>query len=124
MARTNVPILAADVNGTVNQTTAGMTAIDAANNHVFTPDRAARKLLLVVNNTFAGAKVITVKAGANPPANRKFIGDLAISVAQNGWLFQQLDYGRYAQADGTVNVDVAAATTGFITVLGQTKRIS
>ena len=103
--------------GTSNQPTA--TAIDATNNHVFTPDRSFDQLMIVLLNTFAGSKAVTIKAGVNPPAKRKDLGDLTITLAaQNDRAYQVLEGARFVQADGTVNIDVAASMTGSIWVLG------
>jgi len=117
MPRTAVPITAMSSAGTSNQPTA--TAIDATNNHVFTPDRSFDQLMIVLLNTFAGSKAVTIKAGVNPPAKRKDLGDLTITLAaQNDRAYQVLEGARFVQADGTVNIDVAASMTGSIWVLG------
>jgi len=123
MARTNVPVIAGASNGTVfNNTTAGMVALDPTNGHVITPDRASRRLLIVLNSTFAGSKTVTLKAGAYPPASKASQGDLVITLAATAtWAFQQIDSSRFAQADGTINIDVAASATGFIACLGLAK---
>jgi len=119
MARTAVAIISMNSAGSsVNPT---LTAIDATNSHVITPDRAFRRLVLVAQNTFAGSKTLTIKAGAYPPAFRKFLGDLVITLTQNQWVYQQIDGSRFAQTDGTINIDVAAATTGTIGVFGLQK---
>jgi len=116
MARTAVAIISMNSAGSsVNPT---LTTMDATNNHVITPDRAYRRLFLVAQNTFAGSKTVTLKAGAYPPASRKHLGDLTITLTQNQWVYQQIDGSRFAQADGTINVDLAAATTGTIGVFG------
>lgn len=116
MPRTALPL-------TSTPTTAGAaptaTAIDPTNGHVITPGSApVEELLIVVNNTFAGTKTVTVKAGANPPALSAGQGDLVITCAAstNGIPIGPLESARFAQADGTINLDIAASMTGTIVV--------
>lgn len=113
MARTNVPVTALTANAE-NENPA-TTAIDATNNHVIPAGGDMGRLLLRIVNTFAGSKVVTVKAGVNPPAFRAGLGDLAITMAaQNDVAYVLLEAARFAQANGDIYVDVAAATTGSI----------
>lgn len=119
MARTNVPVVAANSAGTNLAPTT--VALDPTNGHVITPDRADRRLLIVAQNTFAGSKTITLKAGVNPPSQKAGQGDLVLTLTQNQWVYQQIDGSRFTQADGTINIDVAASATGTVTVLGLAK---
>lgn len=124
MARTNLPISAFVANGNLSDP-AG-TAIDATNgmNVVMTTETippsydAFRGVFLRVANTFAGAKHVIVRAGAsNPPAFRKDIGDLSVSVAASTgvqWV-GPLDMARFAQSDDSINVDFDSGMTGTIT---------
>ena len=120
MARTNVPLTKLTANsGNVAPST---TALDATNGHNIAlastaiPAQAGSELLvLVVNNTFAGSKTVTVKAGANPPAQRAGLGDLTVTLTQNQTAYiGPLESQRFYQADGSINVDMAAGTTGTI----------
>lgn len=116
MARTNVPVTAVTANAE-NENPA-TTAIDATNNHVIPAGSVTDRLLLRIVNTFAGSKVVTIKAGVNPPAVRSGLGDLAITMAaQNDVAYVVIESARFAQADGSINIDVAAATTGSILAL-------
>ncbi len=88
MARTNVPLTNLTVSGTSKNPST--TALDATNGHnialastAIPAGPSANRLLLVVTNTFAGSKTITIKAGANPPSFRKDLGDLALAMAQD-----------------------------------------
>jgi hypothetical protein len=116
MADTAVPI--SQLASGSNVDVAG-TAIVAANAHVITPTKRSGKLLVRLRNTTAAAKVFTVVAGDNPPADAAGQGDLTMSLADGsttpvvGWLC--LDSSRFLQNDGTVRITVAAATTGNIT---------
>ena len=74
-------------------------------------------LVIVFNQTFAGAKSITVRAGVNPPAFRKDIGDLSVSANAQVAYVGPFDPSRYAQADGSLNIDYTAGTTGTVLVL-------
>ena len=101
------------------------TAVDPTNGHVVSPGSTPlEEVLIVVNNTFAGTKVVTIKAGANPPALSAGQGDLAVTCAAstNGIPIGPLESARFLQADGTLNIDCAASMTGTIVVyrLGRT----
>src|SRR5260221_285345 len=134
MARTNLPVTLLDPkNPSLN--TAG-TAIDAANgmNIVLAssaiPSRpGADRLVLYVQNTFAGTKTVTVRAGAGIAAPAGFgtgypvqskeqgLGDLVTGnlTASTGTAFiGPFDSARFVQTDGSINVDFAASMTGTI----------
>ena len=70
------------------------------------------KVLLIVNNSFAGEKDVTVKAGDNPPAFRTDLGDLVEPLAQNETAIFVLESARFMQSDGTINIDYEADMTG------------
>jgi len=88
-------------------------AIDAANGMVLTAQNASR-VLFRIKNTFAGAKDITIKAGAHPPASVP--ADNLQSYAQNAvkWVWASPG-ARHSQLTGDIYVDFAASTTGEIT---------
>ncbi|MBK9181408.1 MAG: hypothetical protein IPM45_18000 [Acidimicrobiales bacterium] len=119
MARTAITVVDLTPN-TVVADPAG-TAIDATNHHVFTPADPTEEYVIRVVNTFDGAKTATIKAGDNPPADAAGQGDLAVAcgdgdpTASVKWV-GPLTSARFIQNDGTVNIDVAASMTGFITV--------
>ena len=76
-------------------------------------------LQIELTNTFAGEKVMTIKAAtANRAAVRSGIGDLAITFAAgDGTPVVKkvlLESARFVQADGTIHIDFAADTTGFM----------
>jgi hypothetical protein len=114
MPRTALPIT------TVYNTGAAptATAIDPANHHVITPGATqGEELLVSVNNTFAGTKTVTIKAGANPPALSAGQGDLVVTcTASTNGIPIRVETSRFVQADGTINLDIAAAMTGTIVV--------
>ena len=110
MARTAIPVtaLAADA-GTVPATT----AVDPTNDHVVTPAGPTDRLLFHLKNTAGAGKTFTFKAGVNPPAFRKDLGDLIVSLAATtGEQFVVIESARFMQADGTLNLDVEAGATG------------
>jgi hypothetical protein len=122
MARTNLPLSSLVANGSLADP-AG-TAIDVTNGmNVAIPTTAIPsgphldKLVLRVANTAGADKVVTIKAGANPPAFRAGIGDLAVTVvATSGVRFiGPFDISRFAQADGSLNIDFGSGMTGTIT---------
>lgn len=111
MARTAVPITALSVNAGTAQSTVNL---DATNGHVVAAAAKSRNLVLVVKNTYAGSKALTVKAGVKPVAGRSDLGDLTITLAQNAVQYVVLESARFRQKDGTINIDVAASMTGTI----------
>lgn len=121
MARTAVTVTTMTPN-TVAAFVAGTTgtSIDATNSHVITPPAGCpiEELLLVVTNTTASTKAATVLAGDTPPALEQGLGDLSISLTDGSTTpqsaFVSLGSGRFAQSDGTINVDIAASMTGKI----------
>lgn len=124
MARTNIPLTVITPNA--GQAFPAGTAVDPTNGHYIDCGGLSGQLLLWVNNTFAGTKTVTVKAGANPPAMRKDIGDFVYTaLASSATLLGNLESGRFIQAPGgtdggtggRVFVDLAAAMTGTIAAL-------
>lgn len=123
MARTNLPLTTLDpVNGVTAPTA---TAVDVANgmnialaSTAIPSGPSAWDLILVFNNTFAGAKSIIVRAGAsNPPAFRSGKGDLTITNTTQVSYVGPLEPARYLQSDGSINIDFTAATTGTVLAL-------
>jgi hypothetical protein len=86
------------------------TAIVAGDDHAIAYPQEG-KLLIILNNTFAGAKDFTVKAGNFLAAGQ---GDLTIAMAQDDVRFLVIGSDRYKDSGGNVIINVAAATTGFI----------
>jgi hypothetical protein len=124
MARTAIPLTNLTKDGLI-QEPAG-TAVDQANGHYVDCSGLTGQLLLWVNNTFAGTKVVTVKAGANPPAFRKDLGDLAVTAAASARAFVgPVEAARFLQAPGGTDggaggrifIDLAAGITGTIAAL-------
>lgn len=118
MARTAVTINTVTQNTALSNPTE--TAIDATNSHVLSPGSTPlEEIFLRIVNTTASTKTVTVKAGVNPPALAAGQGDLVVSLTAGNVTPQvaivQLESGRFLQSDGTVNVDIAASTTGTIT---------
>lgn len=120
MARTNVPLTNLLANNGISEP-AG-TAVDPANGHVIDVTGLSGQVIIEINNTFAGTKVVTVKAGdTNPPAFRKDLGDLAYTAQASGRSFiGPLESARFIQRasdPGKLYVDLAAAITGTIAAL-------
>lgn len=123
MARTALTVTALTPNA-VTAFVAGTTgtAIDATNSHKITPPNNCEieELLIVVCNTTGSTKAATVKAGATPPAFETGQGDLTVSLTDGSTTVQcaivPLQSGRFAQANGDVNIDIAASMTGRIAV--------
>lgn len=125
MARTNLPVTVLDPTLGANGPTP--TNVDVANGmNVVLASTAIPSgssmwdLVIVFVNSFAGAKSIIIRAGAsNPPAFRKDKGDLTISNAGTSAItyIGGLEPARYAQSDGSLNIDFTAATTGTVLAL-------
>jgi hypothetical protein len=124
MARTQIPLTNLSASNGI-AAPAG-TAVDPSNGHYVDVTGLTGRLLLWVNNTFAGTKLVTVKAGANPPAFRKDLGDLAYTAAASAASFVgPLESARFVQAaggtdggtGGRIFIDLAAGTTGNIAAL-------
>lgn len=94
------------------------TTIVVANGAVINGAGDTKRLLVRVANTFAGAKIVTFKAGVNPPAPRKGLGDLAASVpASTGVSLFVLESARFLQADGSIQIDFEAGMTGNVSAV-------
>lgn len=94
------------------------TAINVTNGAVINGIGDSKRVVVRVQNTNAGAKIVTFKAGVNPPSSRKGLGDLAVSVpATTGDRLFVLESSRFLQADGSIQVDFEAAMTGFVSAV-------
>lgn len=115
--------------------TAGGTAVDPTNGHEFTQAALPRasRILVVVDNTFAGNKTVTLKkpefadAGrlvSEGPNHRAASADLVLTCPQGVSLFT-IELGRWLQPagadvgslEGSVFVNYEAAMTGDVTIL-------
>jgi len=91
------------------------TAIVAANTHSITPASPLEEIILRITNTFAGAKIVTVTAGDNPPADAAGQGTVTKSLAQNEvWWAGPFTSARFSQDNGSLVVTVATSMTGDI----------
>jgi len=122
-ARTNLPLTALSETAAVASST---TAVDVTNgmNIVLTSSAIPARpgswsLVIVFTNSFAGSKSLTVRAGANPPAFRKDLGDLVCANAGSSAVtyIGPLEPARFMQADGSINIDFTASTTGTVEAL-------
>lgn len=114
MPRDAVTITDLALNGGV-AAVAGTTIAPANGAVIDTSGYKGRKLVVEVTNTAVADKVATVKAGANPPAWRAGLGDLALTVPANtGDVLVCLESSRFLQADGKINIDFGAAMTGAV----------
>jgi hypothetical protein len=103
--------------GVGTATPAGTTVVQANGANIAAIKDAAR-LVVRLTQTSGAPVVATFKAGVNPPAVRKGIGDLAVSVpATTGDVMVTLESARFLQADGSINVDFAAGYVGKISVM-------
>lgn len=96
------------------------TAIVHANTHVITPAGRLEDGFLLVQNSFNGAKDVTILAGDNPPAHSAGQGNLVVSVADGDASYAAeiiggLESARFLQDNGTLRVTVASGMTGWMT---------
>lgn len=110
MARTALVETAAALNALSGAPTAN--AVDPTNGHEISFGKA-RRLVLRVAYTFAGAKTFTVKAGADGFAPKRGQGDLVLSL-NNVTRYVVVESARFMQANGKCNIDIEAAATGNI----------
>lgn len=117
MARTAVTVTALSTNAGVSVAGVG-TAIDATNGHVIATDGRTHRLIIHVKNTTGSSKAVTVKASSSlVPAFRSSLGDLVVTIAATtGEQMLVLESARFAQPDGSINIDIAASMTGTIAV--------
>lgn len=93
---------------------AGVT-INVSNGAVINAGGSTRGLFLRVTNTNGSDRVLTVKAGDNPPSLNSGKGDItATVVATTGDVLLSMEGARVLQDDGTINVDFAASFAGKI----------
>lgn len=112
MARTLLTVTELVANSSVADPAGN--AVDVANGHYVPGSTPLEELYLEVNLTFAGAKNVTIKAGANPPALSAGQGDLVVAINNAVKLIGPFSSARFAQADGSLQVDLEAASTGTI----------
>src|SRR5215831_983012 len=124
MARTSIPLTLLTANNGI-AAPAG-TAVDPTNGHYVDVTGLSGRVILWVNNTFAGTKTVTVKAGVGPPAFRKDLGDLVYTAGASGVSYVgPLESARVIQAaggtdggtGGRIFIDLQAAITGTIAAL-------
>jgi len=116
MARTDIPVTPVVANG--GMTVPAGVAVDPANGHSISCGGQPGRVIIYLNNTFAGTKVVTLKAGPNPPAFRKDEGDVTYTAAASAVsLIGPFESARVNQAAGLINVDLAAGVTGTIAAL-------
>jgi hypothetical protein len=91
-------------------------AIDPTNGHNVAGAFASNdELFIYVDHTTASTKVLTVRAGNNPPALRAGIGDLTFTLAATTKYFLgPFEAAQFSQADGSLNLDFAASATGTL----------
>lgn len=123
MARTNLPLIDLPGNAGVLEST---TAIDATNgmNLLVASEAIPAKgelqdIILIVANTYTAPENCIIRAGAGPvPAFRASLGDLTVSVTNaTTQVIGPFESARFAQADGSLNIDFGAAMTGTIVAL-------
>lgn len=107
--------LEANVAATLPTTTALNGSTDTL---TITGANDSRRLLIIIENSTAATKKVTIKKGTeNPPAVRKGIGDLVITLLEKTTQVVAVESARFAKPDGTIEVSCEAATTGFLSAV-------
>ena len=70
-----------------------------------------------VANTALTDQTVTFKAGTNPPAVRRGLGDLTMTVPASGAIILFLATARHFTKEGQINVDFSGGFTGKIAAL-------
>lgn len=95
-------------------------AIDATNSHSVTLTGATdpRDCFVFIYHTTGSSKTATLNAGDNPPAARNGGGNLVATMTDGSTTptlaIIPLSSSRFAQSDGTYEIDIAASMTGRI----------
>lgn len=102
----------ADVAGTTIDST-------LVTNGVVIANAVPEETIIRVTNTVGSTKVVTINAGAYPPAARAGQGAITGTVAATTGVgtFGPFSGSKVLQADGSMTVDFASGTLGTITVL-------
>lgn len=120
MPRTAVVPRALVMNGNLIGTS-GSTTIDATlvTNGVSVTAATPEQMVIRVTNTEGSTNVVTIAAGAYPPAWAKGFGALAVTLAATTGVqfIGPLESARFLQADGTIWIDFETGMTGAIDVL-------
>lgn len=112
MARTAITTQQLVRNGSILK--AAGTAVDQPNGMVITKAKF-KKLSLEVANSAGSPFNIILRAGVYPVASMQAQGDLTIAVTNaTTRLIGPLDSAKFAQADGSLNIDFGAGFTGTI----------
>jgi len=79
----------------------------------FTPSGDTHNVLLKFQNTAGAADNMTVviNKGTNAPAFLRTLGDLTLTIAQNGIHYVVVDSARFMQTDGSISVTSTPAST-------------
>ena len=94
------------------------TTINTTNNANIAGIKDSSRVVVRVTNTNGTDRVVTFQAGANPPAVRKGLGDLAVTVpATTGDKLIVLESARFVKADGSIDVDFGASMAGVISAV-------
>ena len=94
------------------------TTITPANGANIAGVKDSSRVVVRVTNTNGTNRVVTFKAGDNPPAVRKGLGDLAVTVpATTGDKLIVLESARFVKADGSIDVDFGASMAGVISAV-------
>jgi hypothetical protein len=120
MARTAMTYRSLVKNGSLNGAT-GTTTIDSTlvTNGVTIANAKPERTIIRVANTEGSTNVLTLKAGASPPALRAGQGDITVTVAATSGVqyFGPFESDRCLQADGSISLDFETGMTGTIEAL-------
>lgn len=92
-------------------------AIEATGGNLIKGCNNLDRAFLLVENSTAGTKSIEVLGGENPPAARKGLGKLTVSMEEKTLNIIPLESARHLDKEGNLVMTVTAATTGKIALV-------
>lgn len=121
MARVAVAVTAL-ASGASTATPAGGT-IEPANGATIAAGPGDRTIVRVTNTAAAAHKVTFKRGPTNPPAMRRGLGDLVLTLPEATDVLVVLESARFSKVDGTIDVDFDAGMTGKISAVAIPKAV-
>lgn len=92
-------------------------AIEATGGNLIETANNLDRAFLLIENSTAAEKEVTVAAGESPPSLRKGLGSLTIKCAEKTLTMVPLESARFLTGTGSLVLTVTAGTTGKIALV-------
>lgn len=92
-------------------------ALEATGGNLIENAGGLDRALLLVENSAAAEKEVTVTAGESPPSLRKGVGSLVVKCAEKTLTVIALESARHLDKSGNLVLTLSAGTTGKIALL-------